>query len=130
MPTVTELQNRIDHLESLLRERERKEAEARTAALASEQAAQDAKDVEARVAAVAEERERVRRGAHLNYILASAPPDAPLDPAALLKQVPDTGWPPGVDATQFVFNTGPVSLDVDVGTTALGKALAALNRAI
>ena len=130
MPTTAELQNRVDHLESILRERERQQTEERAAALAAQQATDAAKDSEARATAAAADRERIRRGAHLNCFLAAAPSDAPVDPVALLARVPATGWPPGVDETQFIFTGGAITPEIDVSGTTLGKALAALTKSI
>lgn len=130
MPTVSELQNRVDHLEALLRDRDRKQAEEQAAAIAAEQATHNAKDAEARATAAAAEREQVRRGAWLNHLLAGQPADSPLDFVALAARVPVTGFPPGVEASSFAFTGGSASPEPDVATTTLGKALAALTKTI
>lgn len=132
MPTAAELQSRVDHLEGLLAERDRKEAETRAAALAAQQATDDAKAAAERVAAAAAEREQIRRGSWTSHLLAQADPAAVFDPAALDSQIPkDEGqWPPGVNPADFVLTGGArirPEEKVDVAQTTLGKMLAALT---
>jgi len=130
MATNAELQNRVDHLEALLRERDRKQVEEQAAALAAQQATDSAKDAEARATAAAAEREQIRRGAWLNHLLGEQPADAAVDFAALDARIPANGFPPGVDVSSFVFTGGSVVPELDVAKTTLGKALAGLSRTI
>jgi hypothetical protein len=129
MASPAELQSRVDALEVLLRERDRKDAEERAAALAARRATDDAKDAEASAAAAATEREQIRRGSWLNHLLGEQPPDAALDFAALEKQIPAAGWPAGTDPSNFAITGGVVSVE-DVAQTTLGKALASLTKHI
>jgi hypothetical protein len=130
MATVTELQNRVDHLEALLRERDRKRVEEQAAALAAQQATDAAKDAEARAMAAAAEREQIRRGAWLSHLLGQSATDAPVDFAAMGQQVPATGWPPGADESNYVFTGGTLPKEPDVANTALGRTLASLTKTI
>jgi hypothetical protein len=125
----TEQQDRIDHLESLLRDRDRQELEAKAVAAAAAEATANATDAATRLAAAAAERETVRRGAFVSYYLSKADPLAPIDAAAIEEAIPATGWPPGTDPSQFTFTTGaPLRADetTSIADTVLGKALAAL----
>src|SRR5262245_42626381 len=98
MPTAAELQSRVDHLEGLLAERDRKDAETRAAALAAQQVTDDAKSAAERAEAAKAERETIRRGAWVNHLLAQADPNAPVNFQAVDAGIPkDEGqWPPGV----------------------------------
>lgn len=130
MSTLSELQNRIDSLEAVLREKERTEAEAKAAALLAQEQTDAAKDIEARAAAAAAERETIRRGSWLNHLLGEAGADAVINFAELEKGIPATGFAPGSDESQFVFTGGPVAKEAEISTTTLGKALTALTRTI
>ena len=126
--TPHEAQARIDHLEGVLRRRDKAEAEAKAAALAAKNATDNAADAAARVAAAIAERETIRRGAWASHLIASANPAAALDFVALEKSIPvDGSWPPNMPAEKFVFTGGTVPPPVDIATTRLGKLLGGTN---
>jgi hypothetical protein len=129
MPNATELQNRVDHLESLLRDRDAKEAAARAEELAKRQATESAADAAARVEAAAIEREQIRKGSWTSHLIQAADPSAPLDLIEIGKSIPaDGSWPPGTREDQFtvIGKLKPEDL-LTVEQTTLGKMLAALT---
>lgn len=126
MATTIELQTRVDHLESLLRERDRKDAEAAAASLAAKNATDDAKLTAAKAEAAKAEIENIRRGSWLNHLLGQAPPAAPVDFAALDQKIPAEGFPPGVDPSMFQYSGGviPKEVTIDIAKTHIGRLLA------
>ncbi len=131
MATTIELQARVDHLESLLRARDKKDAEAAAAALAAKNATDDAVLTAAKSEAAKKEIEDIRRGSWLNHLLGTVPKDAPVDFAALDQQIPAEGFPPGVDPSMFQYSGGTIPKDaqIDVAKTHMGRLLANNGRA-
>jgi hypothetical protein len=127
MASASELQNRVDHLEGLLRERDRKEAEERAARAAAQQATDEAKTAAARAEAATAEREQIRRGAWTSHLIAATDPAAQVDFGEIT--IPKDGWPPGTNENQYVFTGGKLKKEdvIDVESTSLGKMLAALT---
>lgn len=131
MATSSELQNRVDHLESILRDRDRKEADARAAALAAQNATDDAKTIAAKAEAAIAEREAIRRGAWTSHLIATAAPAAPVDFTSLGERIPadKSAWPPNSPESSFAFGPGivPKEAQFDVTQTTLGKMLTSLT---
>ena len=125
MTNAVELQARIDHLEQLLRERDRKDAEECAAAAAAQAATEDAIAATARVEAATQEREQIRRGSWTSYYLSKADQNAPLDLLAIGEAIPadKDRWPPGVDPTTFHFTGGTPTKQIDVSETLMGRLL-------
>jgi hypothetical protein len=123
--TPGEAQARIDHLESILKDRDRHDAEAKGAALAAENATSDAVLMAAKAEAAKAEIETLRKGSWLNFLLGQTPPAAPVDFAALDQQIPAAGWAPGVDPNSFMLTGGklPKEVTIDVTKTHLGTLL-------
>jgi hypothetical protein len=129
MTAASDLQAQCDALTAELARRDRADVEAKAAALAAENATADAKASAARLEAAAAERETIRRGSWASHLIAAADQKAPLDFAEIDKRIPAQGFPPGVDEKQFGFSI-PKDATVDVATTSMGKALAALTHHI
>jgi hypothetical protein len=125
MATQGELQNRIDHLENILRERDRKEAAAKAAAIEAANATQDAKSLAARSEAATAEIETVRRGAWVSHLIKTGDQTEAVSFVALAAKIPPDLWPPGKSASDYSFSGGTVAPAdiIDVATTYMGKAL-------
>ncbi len=126
MASQNENENRIFHLESILRERDRVEAETKSKALEAERNTQDAKTLEARSQAALAEIEQVRRGSWFSHLIAAGDQAAAVDFSALV--IPKEGWPPGTSPADYSFTGGTLKAadTIDVASTYLGKAFAAL----
>ena len=117
---------RIATLESLLRDRDAKAAEEKAAAIAAAEKTEAAKSADERAKAAAAELESVRRGSWLSHLLGKADPAAPVDFQGLESQIPKDGFPPGVNAADFVLTGGArikPEEKPDVQNTTLGKML-------
>ena len=128
MATQSELQNRVDHLENILRTRDRTEAATKAAAIEAANNTQDAKALAARAEASAAEIETVRRGAWVSHLIANADQSEAVNFASLAAHIPVDQWPPGKSPADYSFSGGivkPADI-IDVGATYLGKALAKL----
>ena len=128
MPTQGELQSRVDHLETILRDRDRAEASTKAAAIEAANKTADAKTLAARAEASAAEVEAVRRGSWVSHLLATADQSEAVNFANLASHIPADLWPPGVDQNSFTFTGGTLkpANTIDVAATYLGKAFAAL----
>jgi hypothetical protein len=128
MASTAELQNRVDHLETLLRDRDRTEAETKSKALEAEHNTQDTKTLAARSEAATLEIETVRRGAWVSHLIATADQSEAVNFASLASHIPVDQWPPGKSPADYSFSGGTVAPAdiIDVATTHMGKALAAL----
>lgn len=129
MPNIAELESECDRLRALLAEKDRKAAEEKAANIAAQEASDAAKSAEERVKAAAEEREQLRRGAHINWLVSQADPTKPIDFSALAAAIPSdpNAWPPNVRPEDFV-TIGGARLNANenqaVAETFLGKLLA------
>src|SRR5437660_1265940 len=103
MPTSSELQSRVDHLEKMLRDKDVADAQARAERDALEAATAAVTDAATRAEAAKQERETIRRGAWVNHYIAHADQNAPIDFAAIDEAVPADceRWPPGTSEATF-----------------------------
>jgi hypothetical protein len=126
MATPIELQQRIDHLEQLLREKDAAELKAKADAAEQKAKTEDALAAAARVEAASAEREQIRRGAWVSYYLGKADPNARVDLAAIDEAVPADAdkWPPGTDPSMYAFSGGSTAKNQpDISQTHMGKLL-------
>ena len=128
MATQAELQNRVDHLENILRTRDRTEAAAKAAAIEAANNTQDAKTLAARSEAATLEIEQVRRGAWISHLIATADQSEAVNFASLASHIPVDQWPPGKSAADYSFGPGivPPEAQINVAETHMGRQLAAL----
>jgi hypothetical protein len=128
--TPVELQARVDHLEHLLRARETADAVAAADVAAVKLATDNALQTAELASAAEAEVAQVRQGAWLNHYIATADPKAPFDFVGTAAKIPlDTNlWPPGVDASSFVFTGGGPAIQQDVAKTRMGGLLNATKR--
>lgn len=130
MPTPAEQQATIDHLQSLLRDRDVAESTARTERETREAATASATTAATRAEAASAERERIRRGAFVNAAIAAADPSMPFDFANVV--IPDGDvWPQGTDPSMFAMSDGAAiraadNASADVANTTMGKMLLGL----
>lgn len=128
MPTHAELQIQVDRLTAILAERDRKAAEEKAAAIAAQEASEDAKNAAERAEAADAERETIRRGTWINHLLGQAKPDEQVDFAAITAAIPKDDWPPNVRPEDFTL-TGGLRIRAEqktgVANTTLGRMLAA-----
>ncbi len=131
MATQSELQNRVDHLESILRERDRTEAATKVAAIEAQHKTDDAKTLAARSEAATLEIEQIRKGSWISHLLATADQSEAVNFGSLSAKIPSDLWPPGVDPNSFSFSGGTLKKEdvIDVSLTSMGKAFAALTLA-
>jgi hypothetical protein len=128
MASTAELQSRVDHLEDILRTRDRVEAETKAAAIEAANKTADAKTLAARTEAASAEVEAVRRGSWVSHLLATADQSEAVNFASLASRIPGDQWPPGVDPNSFTFTGGILKPadTINVAETHMGKAFAAL----
>jgi hypothetical protein len=129
MASATELQSRVDHLETLLRDRDRTEAETKAKAMEAANATADAKTLAARTEAATLEIEQVRRGAWVSHLIATADQSEAVNFASLASHIPVDQWPPGKSPADYSFSGGVVKPadTIDVANTHMGRALAGLT---
>jgi hypothetical protein len=129
MATQGELQSRVDHLETILRTRDRADATDKAAAIEAANKTADAKTLAARAEASAAEVEAVRRGSWVSHLLATADQSEAVNFTNLASHIPADLWPPGVDPNSFTFAGGTLKPAdaINIAETHMGKALAALT---